>query len=486
MKLIRILLTMALLGAWLSLSVSPVSAQDGDGTPDATPPATEIPDPEDAEDGGAPLVHVVQDGENLTSIATLYDVSVQDLMLVNGLGEEDLIFPGDELIIPGAEGEMVAATYTVEVGDSLAGVAEAFNTTVAEIAAANRLVNPYTLYAGQVLGLVSGTGSASGNLPTGTLHVVQAGETLLTVAARHGVAPETIAEMNGLAAPARLFSGMRLRLPGDEPFQFLPGAWETLQVNPVPLMQGQTMSVYVEHALEGSPEGEFAGQTLRFAPHEEGFVALVGVDAFTEPGRYRLQLAGEGQQSWWPFTQQVQVTSANFPTQTIEVSEELAPLLAPEVRAEEDAFLSTIYSEYSPEKMWDGLFQEPVTDTVVTAGYGGARSYNGGPFEIFHTGVDFGGSVGTPIAAPAAGTVVYSGTLELRGGTLLIDHGLGVYSGYYHLSEILVEVGQRVEAGEIVAHGGSTGLSTGPHLHWELRVLDVAVNGLEWTERLFP
>lgn len=485
MKVIRILLTVALFGAWIGPVASPVWAQEGEETPEVTPPATESPGPEEEADG-APLVHVVQDGENLTSIATLYDVTVQDLLLVNGLGEEDLIFPGDELIIPGAEGEAVAATYTVQAGDSLAGVAEAFSTTPVEIAAANRLVSPQTLYAGQVLGLVSGTGSASSNPATGTLHVVQPGETLLTVATRHRVAPATIAEMNNLAAPARLFPGIRLRLPGDEPFQFLPGAWETFRVNPVPLLQGQTMSIYVEHALEGSPEGEFVGQSLRFAPHEAGFVALVGVDAFTEPGRYGLQLSGEGPQSWSPFTQQLQVTSANFPTQTIEVSEELEPLLAPEVRADEDAFLSTIYGQYTPEKMWDGLFQEPVTGTVVTAGYGGARSYNGGPFEIFHTGVDFGGSVGTPIAAPAAGTVVYSGTLELRGGTLIIDHGLGVHSGYYHLSEILVEEGQRVEAGEIVAHGGSTGLSTGPHLHWELRVLDVPVNGLEWTQRVFP
>ena len=480
MKLIRILSLVALIGAWLGPVTQPAVAQEGEGTP--APQMT----PTSEQETSTPLVHVAQDGENLTSIAAQYEVSVQDLMLINGLGQEDLIFPGDELIIPGAAGDVVATTHTVQAGDSLVGIAAAYNTTVAEVAAANRLVTPDALYAGQVLSVVSKTGSSSSQPLNGTLHVVEQGDTLLAVAARNGLAPRTIAEMNELPAPARLFPGMRLRLPSDELYQFLPAAWEMLRVDPVPALQGQTISIYVEHAQEGAPGGEFAGQTLHFAPHQEGHVALVGVDAFSEPGRYSLQLDGEGEESWWPFSQDLQITSANFLTQTIEVSEELAPLLAPEVRAEEDAFLATIYSEFTPEPMWQGLFQRPVTNTVITAGYGGARSYNGGPFDIFHTGVDFGGTVGTAILAPATGTVVYSGTLELRGNTLIVDHGLGVHSGYYHLSEILVDVGEPVETGQLIARGGSSGLSTGPHLHWEMRVFDVPVNGLEWTERPFP
>lgn len=118
--------------------------------------------------------------------------------------------------------------------------------------------------------------------------------------------------------------------------------------------------------------------------------------------------------------------------------------------------------------------------------YGGVRSYNGGPFTIFHTGVDFGGTLGTPILAAAGGTVVFSDTLALRGDTVIIDHGLGVFSAYNHLSGVAVNVGDRVEAGQLVARGGNTGLSTGPHLHWELRIMDVPVNGMQWIEVSFP
>jgi murein DD-endopeptidase MepM/ murein hydrolase activator NlpD len=119
---------------------------------------------------------------------------------------------------------------------------------------------------------------------------------------------------------------------------------------------------------------------------------------------------------------------------------------------------------------------------VISAPYGDARSYNQGPVEIFHTGTDFIGAIGTPIYAPAAGQVVFSNTLSIRGNTLIIDHGLGLMTGYYHLSSIHVAEGDLVEAGQLIAEGGSTGLSTGPHLHWELRIKNVALDGMQWIE----
>lgn len=481
MQRLRTLLLILLILTTLWPAALPATAQD-DVTPTATP---------ESEEPAGPTEHVVQEGENLTIIARQYDVSVQDLLLVNGLSEDDIIRPGQRLTIPGETGDAVAAAYTVQVGDTLASLALRFNTTPGEIAGPNHLVSPHSLYAGQTLSIVSKTGSAEPRPITGTLHLVQPGETLLALAARYGLSREQIAATNSLAPPARLYPGMRLRIPptGDASvatYHFLPGGWRGIFAGPTPVAQGKTMSLYVEHALPGEPRGSFADQTLRFAPHGQGYVALVGLDAFAETGRYPLQLEGTGQQGWWPFSQDVQVTSGNYPTQTITVPAELEPLLDPAIRAEEDAFLGDIYGTFTPEQQWQGLFQLPVTDTVVTAGYGGIRSYNGGPFDIFHTGVDFGGGVGTPIAAAAAGTVVFSDTLQLRGNTLIIDHGLGVMSGYYHLSEIVANVGDRVEPGQIIGLGGNTGLSTGPHLHWELRIMDVPVDGLQWTETAFP
>lgn len=480
MKLIRALFLVSLVFSTLRPTALPVTAQDD------VPPT---PTPESEEPAG-PIVHVVQEGENLTFIAQQYEVSVQDILLVNGLNEDDVIRPGDELTIPSETGDAVAAGYTVQVGDTLEALALRFNTTAAEIAGANRLVSPHSLYAGQTLEVVSRTGSAEPRPITGTLHLVQPSETLLALAARYGLSREAIAATNNLTPPTRLYPGMRLRIPtandATNSYQPLPGGWQRILAGPTPMAPGQTMSVFVEHALPGEPHAAFAGQTLHFAPHGEGYVALVGLDAFAEPGRYPLELGGMGQQAWWPYSQNVQVISSDYPTQTINVPAELEPLLDPAIRAEEDALLSEIYGTFTPEQQWQGLFQLPVTGTVVTAGYGGIRSYNGGPFDIFHTGVDFGGGVGTPIAAPAVGTIVFSDTLQLRGNTVIVDHGLGVMSGYYHLSEILVNVGEQVTPGQTIGLGGNTGLSTGPHLHWEVRIMDVPVNGLQWTETVFP
>jgi murein DD-endopeptidase MepM/ murein hydrolase activator NlpD len=74
----------------------------------------------------------------------------------------------------------------------------------------------------------------------------------------------------------------------------------------------------------------------------------------------------------------------------------------------------------------------------------------------------------------------------VRGLTVILDHGLGVMTGYYHLSDSFVEVGQEVSAEQPIGAGGSSGLSTGPHLHWDLRIMGVPVDGMVWTENLFP
>ncbi len=100
--------------------------------------------------------------------------------------------------------------------------------------------------------------------------------------------------------------------------------------------------------------------------------------------------------------------------------------------------------------------------------YGSRRSYNGRAYIYFRTGLDFCGGVGTEILAPTAGKVIFAGPLTVRGNAVMIDHGWGVYTGYMHMSEILVQVGDLVQPGQKIGLVGGTGRVTGPHLHWEV------------------
>lgn len=447
--------------------------------------ADPTPAPNSAE---IPFVHTVAEGENITYIASLYGVTVEEILLINNLDPEAVLSLGQEIIIPGGEGDAVATLYQVQAGDTIDHIAAIFNTTSAEILTSNQRPNPWaSLVAGESLVVVSRTGSSQPQPISGVPHVVSAGETVTTVAARYGMTPRELAEFNGRTLPTFLLPGQRLHIPNDsETYRFLPGEWTNVEVQPLPIAQGDTVTVFVSNVLDGRPAGTLGDQPLNFFPHEDGFVALVGVDAFTEPGTLTLKLEGSGSRPWRPFTQPIAVESRNYGLQSIVVGPELGDLLREEVRQEEDEFLAPIYLNSAPEPLWEGIFQAPVSPTVLTAGYGDSRTYNDGPVFTFHTGVDFAGIEGTPVLAVANGVVVFADFLNLRGLTVIVDHGAGVMSAYFHLSEILVAVEERVEIGQTIGSGGSTGLSTGPHLHWDLRINNTAVNGLQWLENQYP
>jgi murein DD-endopeptidase MepM/ murein hydrolase activator NlpD len=103
-----------------------------------------------------------------------------------------------------------------------------------------------------------------------------------------------------------------------------------------------------------------------------------------------------------------------------------------------------------------------------------------------HSGVDIGVDLGTPVGAAANGRVAFAGALSERGNMVILDHGMGVFTGYAHLSAILVRVGDMAATSSILGRAGSTGLSTGPHVHWECAVNGVNVDASLWTRIVLP
>jgi hypothetical protein len=174
------------------------------------------------------------------------------------------------------------------------------------------------------------------------------------------------------------------------------------------------------------------------------------------------------------------VVEVERPVDYLTLTAEEASVLTPEAATEELRLRGEQFAEFDRERRWQGLFRLPV-EGIFTTQFGSGRSTNGGPVGNFHSGTDIAAGLGTAITAPAAGRVAWVGAMPIRGNTVILDHGAGVRTGYHHLDETRVEVGQSVEAGVVVGLMGSTGLSTGPHLHWEMTIYGVNVDPMTWT-----
>jgi murein DD-endopeptidase MepM/ murein hydrolase activator NlpD len=183
-------------------------------------------------------------------------------------------------------------------------------------------------------------------------------------------------------------------------------------------------------------------------------------------------------------TVNIQVVAGQFITEALTIPDDRLTLLGTAVDDAEAETVRAFMSGRTPERFFDGLMGLPAA-AAITSPFGSTRSYNGGVLQRLHLGTDFGGAPGSSIFAPAAGNVVYSGLLEVRGLATIIDHGWGVYTGYWHQTQSFVNVGDRVVPGQVIGTIGMSGRATGPHLHWELWVDGVPVDPLQWVQQSF-
>jgi len=434
-----------------------------------------------------PVIHVVQAGETLFSIAEKYGTTVEAIVAANRLSNPDLIFAGQKLIIPGGETAETLLLVIVQPGDTLPILARQYDTTVQAIAGRNRLVNPALIRAGQTLSIVT-----PGSLPDRSqVHVVQPGDTLARLAWRYGVGFWTLAQVNKLRNPNIISAGQCLSIPLDRVSEGPPTPFSAIEETPSPVVQGQTLVVKVHTSRPATVSGTFGQQLLTFAPQtgqENVYWALAGVDAMARTGQYDLRLtARDGAGGVTTVAGSVPVVAGNFEVQNIYFSPEVSVLLDPALVQDEQRRVADVMDDFAPSPAWTDLFQVPLRGEIsISSPFGGRRSYNGGPVDSYHGGVDLEADEGTPVYAAATGRVALAEPLQVRGNAVILDHGMGVYTGYWHLSGIAVQAGQTVLAGDLVGYAGSTGLSTAPHLHWELQVNNVQVDPWQWTQQTIP
>jgi murein DD-endopeptidase MepM/ murein hydrolase activator NlpD len=185
----------------------------------------------------------------------------------------------------------------------------------------------------------------------------------------------------------------------------------------------------------------------------------------------------------------VLVTEGDYLSEDIPLND--PSTLDPAVTETELQNILALTAPFTPTRYWNGVFNSPAVDpNCFTSRYGTRRIYKviNSDIEVpgFHTGLDFCGGEGLQIFAPAPGRVVFAAPLTVRGNATILDHGWGVYSGFWHQSEILVNVGDRVEQGQVIGLVGGTGRVTGAHLHWEVWVNGVQVNPLDWLNQAYP
>ncbi|MGE5124154.1 MAG: peptidoglycan DD-metalloendopeptidase family protein [Acidobacteriaceae bacterium] len=431
-------------------------------------------------------IYIVQEGDSLWDIAYRFHVSQTELAGMNGISDANQISIGQALVIPGLEGITgILTTQNVPYGETLKSLGLRYQISDQALKRLNHITSPNELYMGYSLVIPQQDTPAD----LGKRVSIRSGESVFEMAILNQANPWSILSMNQQAGSSGLLPGMALRAPGKDNggAGALPPEIDTVEI--AGLTQGETAEIQVGGQANLTLSGRWMDHTLNFSPAEQtGYFALQGVHAMAKPGLYPLSIQGSSADgAAINFSQMVMVKAGDF------VYDRSLPVdpatLDPETNRVENELWVDSSSPVSPEKMWDGkmfLPVEPVFAECYSSRFGSRRSYNGGEYLYFHTGLDFCGQVGDPIYAAAAGKVVLVDSLTIRGKATMIDHGQGVYTAYMHQSEILVNDGDHVEQGQLIGRVGNTGRVEGPHLHFEVIVGGIQVDPLVWLSQEFP
>lgn len=268
-----------------------------------------------------------------------------------------------------------------------------------------------------------------------------------------------------------------------------------LVVTPASVAPGTAMSAAL-YASEGidSTVGELVRSDGRIVVTNQGFavdptaekppsVVILGVPTTVEAGRYLLRVTGRDRFGrTFSESREVTVEPRVFRHENLRLSSDLSGLrqLSNARTRAETRQLQEFLSRFDPSGVYQtSRFVAPLAHWRQTSGFGDRREYEyaDGTFAgTIHEGIDLAAPAGETVSAAGAGRVVFAGTWLITGKTIVLEHLPGVYSLYFHMRALMVNTGEIVSQGQQIGEVGSTGLATGPHLHWEVRIGGVAVD----------
>lgn len=438
--------------------------------------------------------YVIQPGDSLGYIADLFDTSVEEIVQLNNISDPDLISPGQMIKIPGFQGiQGTLSIISTDLGENFTYLPVKFQTDQDILIRINRLLSPTQVYAGSEL-IIPIPGNSDPLIPVSK---IQENESGLETAVSLGINLQTLSLLN---------SQNDVNLAIAESILFAPATSERIALDlyappisevvlsPLPLVQGGTEVIYIKSDHPIKLSGDLGGHPLNFFSENSGeYYALQGVYAMAEPGLTDFSLTGIFEDgNTYTFVQKILVVPGDF--------NEDPPLIVdpktidPSVTEPENELVLSLVSKVTPTKYWSEIFNSPAVYQEYNSLFGTRRRYNDDPTVTFHTGVDFAGGLTLPITAPAPGQVVFAGPLTVRGNAVFIDHGWGVFSGFFHQDTLLVKVGDFVTTGQQIGTVGNTGrvngagdyYGAGAHLHWELWVNGVQVDPLDWLSLIYP
>jgi murein DD-endopeptidase MepM/ murein hydrolase activator NlpD len=472
------------------------------------------PQPVQAQSAG--LIYVIQEGDSLYSISQYFHTSPARIELRNYLTDASIITPGMRIYIPGFDDlSGTLQQIKIGIGDSPLSLMRSSQSNASTFARINFLTSPDAMVIGQRLFTITKTASANVRVP-----IADGGLTGLEMAVENNLNPWTATEYNSLPGTWYLIPNDILYFPagsGGNENDVLPGVSEitstslsqgstavlTLKGSGAPQVTGNlvfnVVDVDKEQANQVSATASTpatptittptiqSAYTLNFFAKTDGSMeAVQGVPRMTIPGIAKLTLTAKNADgNSYTFDQNLIVKKVDYGYDSaMQVSSETVD---PKVTGPEDQFLFTTVAPITATRYWNGAFTHPTaTPNCKSDTYGKLRSFNGSDYIYWHSGTDYCGAVGDKVFAAADGVVVFAGELTVRGNATIIDHGDGVYTGYYHQSKLEVAVGDQVKAGQEIGLIGSTGRVTGPHLHFDVLVGDVQVNPDEWLGGQIP
>lgn len=238
---------------------------------------------------------------------------------------------------------------------------------------------------------------------------------------------------------------------------------------------GETVAIHVNNAKKVTAKTNL-GFTMEFFDDGDSKVALLPISYAAQPGDYTLDITADGVVSHYTLS----AKDREFEIQNLTVDPGTVAETANSAAANEEwqRRVEPLKPIRDSQRHWSGKFLQPVEGTITTE-YGMIRYTNGSTVASRHSGIDIAAKMDTPVLASNGGRVIFADLLQLTGNTVIIEHGYGLKSFYYHMNSIAVKEGDMVKQGQQVGAVGTTGFSTGPHLHFAMSVNHVFTN--PWT-----